>query len=288
VIRDKGYLAQFSQFFSSRVLRELADRGHSKTISQTIKYAGLDIPNEGVSFRDLFELVYQLLLQNYRCEYVYINTIANKILLEKHGYPDSILRTQLNTQRRIADAVIFNGTSTVYEVKSELDSFDRLEGQLEEYKRLFGFVYVVSHPQAVSRLDDMLTEDVGLISLSPDCDLETVRQAQDNSTNINPSAIFDILRKSEYCSIISRELGFVPDVPNTRLYSECKKIFSTFEPEVAHSYMVEAYRARTSSFTLNLLELLPYSLKATCFRNRLSKKQWKNLSLSLDSHFVPV
>ena len=79
-----------------------------------------------VSLVHVLDSLYSEFKKNYKCEYVYKNTIVNKILLGRHSLNTSTLISELNVGKSKADIVIFNGTSTVYEIKTELDSLNVL------------------------------------------------------------------------------------------------------------------------------------------------------------------
>ena len=71
-----------------------------------------------------FDFFYNLLFSSYRCEYVYKNAIATKLYLGgHHSLQHSLLTNELRIGQSRADVVILNGTSTVYEIKSEYDSW---------------------------------------------------------------------------------------------------------------------------------------------------------------------
>ena len=97
-----------------------------------------------VSLVHVLDSLYSEFKKNYKCEYVYKNTIVNKILLGRHSLNTSTLISELNVGKSKADIVIFNGTSTVYEIKTELDSLNRLEAQLEDYLKCFDKIYVIT------------------------------------------------------------------------------------------------------------------------------------------------
>jgi len=76
----------------------------------------------GLNHYDTFESLYKVLTDNYRSEYVYKNTLFNKLLLGKHNLNTTSALVELPIGDSIADFVLFNGSATVYEIKTELDS----------------------------------------------------------------------------------------------------------------------------------------------------------------------
>ena len=77
------------------------------------------------------------LIKEYRNEYIFKNTIANKIIKGRHRLSNVTYINEFRVVNSICDVAIFNGTSSAYEIKTELDNFDRLENQLADYKKGF-------------------------------------------------------------------------------------------------------------------------------------------------------
>ena len=141
-----------------------------------------------------------------------------------------------------ADMVIINGTSTVYEVKSKYDSLKRLEGQIADYKNVFDRIFVVTTAEKTKALLGMVDPLVGVMVLGDNGKLDEIREAQSNKANTNPAIIFDCMRRAEFCSAINDVLGYVPSVPNSRIYQESKELFCRLGPGEAHDLMVSKVR----------------------------------------------
>jgi hypothetical protein len=128
---------------------------------------------------------------------------------------------------------------------------------------------------------------VGIIVLTEQCDLQTLREAASNRANVDNDCIFASLRQAEYTAIIKEEFGYIPDVPNTLMYRECKNLFSTLAPQRAHDAMVEALQGRNrNSYLHQLVERLPTSLKMSAFASRLSKAEWQRFERVLSQSYT--
>jgi hypothetical protein len=159
--------------------------------------------------------------------------------------------------------VILNGTSTVYEIKSEFDSFARLEKQILSYLEIFDHVNVITSNSQVAKLESILPDTVGILVLTNRNTISTIRGSESNKNNINPGILFDSLRKNEYIKVIKEYYGTVPDVPNALLYRECKKLFCKIHPEIAHDLTTIILRERTNLKVLKeFIEKAPSSLSA--------------------------
>ena len=105
-----------------------------------------DPPTEQESLENWFDFFYLILQAHYPCEYVYKNSIAIDLYLTRHELQKSILIDEFRSRDSRADTVVINDTSTVYEIKSEYDSFSRLECQISDYRKIFDHIYVVTAP----------------------------------------------------------------------------------------------------------------------------------------------
>lgn len=225
------------------------------------------------------DFLYLKLKKEYRCEYVYKNVITNKILLGRHSLNTSTLISELNVEKSKADIVILNGTSTVYEIKTELDNLNRLENQIEDYLKCFDKVYVVTTFDNIIKLKEKLREEVGLIEYTKRDTLKEHRKAKSNKKNINKDVLFSLFRQYEMLNVI-KKMGYdIPDVHPRYLKNECRKIFSKLSNEEAHKIAIEEIKKRKLlQEQKEIIEKAPESLKFFFLAEKLNKKQCKFLS----------
>ena len=237
------------------ILKELGDH-----------FSSFSPPSENASLRSWFDFFYSLLLKQYRCEYVYKNTITTKLYLTgRHSFENSLLTDEFSIGNSRADVVILNGTSTVYEVKSKYDSLERLECQITDYRKVFDRIYVVTTAEKSKLVLDKVSGLVGVLVLCDNGNLDTIRKAESNKVNTDPAVIFNCMRRAEFCSVIKERFGYVPDVPNSKLYRESKKLFCQLDPSESHDLMVEKVRMRGKRKPfVDLINDVPNSLSHAC------------------------
>ena len=112
-----------------------------------------------------------------RTDYVYRNAIIDKVVIGRHSINTATPIQEFRVGSSLADLVVLNGTSTVYEIKSERDTLRRLATQIENYSKVFERTYVVTSATRLHSLEHDLPEHVGIITLSRDYTLQTVREA---------------------------------------------------------------------------------------------------------------
>lgn len=282
-----NYLPAFGKVFSPLVMNNLAEYGYSGYLSEVCSNSGVNIDTTK-SVKQFLEDIYDILQKNYRYEYVYKNVIANKILLGKHSLKNAHMLTEFRVGKSKADVVILNGTSTVYEIKSEYDSFVRLNQQIHSYLDIFDFINVITTNSQAEKLKSLLPVSVGLLVLNKNNIISTVRTAKSNINNIKLEILYESLRKAEYTRIIKEYYGSLPVVPNTVLYKVCKTLFCQIPKKVAHTQVVKVLRERTNSETLRkFLTAAPDSMTAYAMSICMEKTRMEQLidrfELSVDS-----
>ena len=289
---DNKYFPALSRIFTPIVIENITKKNNSSYLAEVCKNCGLvEQLDLKMPLGQFFDWVYDFLFYNYRNEYIYKNTIANKILLGRHSLQTSHMLTEFRVGKCKADAVIINGTSNAYEIKSEFDSFSRLEKQILTYMQIFDHVNVITSNSQANKLNTILPEKIGILVLTDRNTISTIRKSKSNKKNINQNILFDSLRKNEYLEVILNYYGYIPDVQNTRIYKECKKLFSKITPEIAHELAIKVLKKRSNNNALNnFINNAPASLSAYAMSISEEKKKLQALiprfSLNLESLFV--
>ncbi len=291
-INDK-YLPSLGRMFSPLVMDHIALKGRSGYLSEVCSNSRLiEQIDPSMPLTQFFDLIYMILFKSYRNEYIYKNAIANKILLGRHSLNTSHMLTEFRVGNCKADVVVVNGTSAVYEIKSELDSFARLENQVKNYLKIFDYINVITSASQVNKLKSILPDKAGILLLTNRNTISTIRESKSNRKNTNPSILFDSLRKNEYVKAIKEYFGIVPDVPNTQIYKECKKLFSKIPAELAHDLTINILRRRRNTRVLKeFIEEAPASLSAyamsICSEKAKMRALMSRFSKNIGSVFIP-
>ncbi len=285
-----AYFTSLSRIFTPSVLDKVAENGFSEYLNEIVCSSEL-LHNLDLSkpFRLFLNDVYQLFSKDYRNEYLYKNEIAKKVLLERHSLLDSWMLNEFRVGRCRADVVILNGTSTVYEIKSQFDSFKRLNDQIDAYRKVFDHIYVVTSEPKSLQLMSKLPDLVGILSLTTDNTLNVIKPSISNKHDIKPEVLFDSLRKIEYTEIIQKIYGYVPDVPNTEIYEECKHMFCNQEPVAIHDITIETLKNRNRKRSLTaLLENAPEALYAYIINYTGNARRLMDLEKTYDTQLAEL
>jgi hypothetical protein len=79
---------------------------------------------------------------------------------------------------RRADLIMANGKLAVFEIKSERDTLERLEGQLASYEKFFEQVTIVCAEKHRANVQELVSEKIGIWSVKSDGHLSVVRAAK--------------------------------------------------------------------------------------------------------------
>jgi len=198
--------------------------------------------------------IYQYIGESYRNEYFYKNTLLNKLIINVHRVNTTTALTEVPIARSKADFIMINGKAVVYEIKTELDTFDRLFTQLSDYYKAFDHVCVVtSEAQLLSLQEKLGDSPVGIYILTKKNTIRRIREPQEYRDSLDPSYIFKILHKAEYERIILKVNGILPETTPVHYYQACKKILCELPIEQLYSLFLKELKKR------NKIEVVDYS-----------------------------
>ncbi|HEX8426449.1 sce7726 family protein [Hymenobacter sp.] len=272
-IVDPCYNYALSQVFGASLVKRLDDSVHEDSIRSLLHHCGLYPVNEQWNFVHGLSIAYQYLRENYRCEYVYKNEIANQILLRYHSDNSATLLREVASDRSIADIVIINGQTVAYEIKTELDNFDRLAGQLGSYQCLYDCLNIVTHRGAVDAIYQKVDETVGIIVLNDDAKIETLRPAVSTAHLFDPAKAVVTLRQAELVAAYEKWVGKMPKMGTALIYTFCHEWYLGLDIEEAHIVFAQALKSRRPNpHQFNLILDCDTSLRMLFFGRELSKR----------------
>ncbi|NCC60720.1 MAG: hypothetical protein EOM12_07210 [Verrucomicrobiae bacterium] len=278
-------LSALSGLFSSRLVRELAKKGYSPMFARLARESSLlELADLVAPIGNFFDLAFSVLKhKSCRHEYIYRAAITHKVLLGKHSLSTSVMLNEFRVCNNKADAVILNGTSTVYEIKSERDTLSRLEQQIDSYCKVFARVNVITGENHLNAVMNMVPRDVGVLLLTDRYQISTIREALDLPSRTIPDAVFDAIQLSEAKKILKINGFDIPNVPNTQMYTRLRSLFQKLSPDMAHDGMVQVLRSSRSLMPLcDLIQALPDSIQPAILNTPMRKKDHENLLTAIN------
>ncbi len=208
-----------ASLFSTALLRPIV-RGEDNPLlaarlnDYRTQVGGASSPNS-----EILRSAYSRLRRHYRNEYVYKNSIAQRLFIGRHRAANSALLQEVPIGESIADCLFVNGGVTAYEIKTELDTSTRLLAQIEDYYRVSTQVFVVTHRGLEATYREILSDSpVGIIVMNPAWGISVRKAAAESKESLEHQALFNLLRVEERRVVL--ELAGIPalEVPNGRRY----------------------------------------------------------------------
>ena len=119
-----------NKFFTKYIFSDLV-ANHTNNIYRTVVKRYLKDERDRNN-GEVISQIYKYMSKNYRNEYFYQNTMLNKLLLGRHSLNTTTALTQTPIGKSKADFIMINDKAIVYEIKTELDNFERLDTQLND------------------------------------------------------------------------------------------------------------------------------------------------------------
>ena len=243
-------------YFDRMISKNSVPESFSKCVKRYIK-------TENVTIGEAISEIYHFMDCEYRNEYYYKNTILNQLLIKKHDLYNTAALTELPIGASKADFIMINGRGVVYEIKTDLDNLLRLENQIKDYYKVFSYVYVVVGNKQLSRVKEFLKDQkVGIYELTSSGKLICRKKAFYNKENLSYEAMFQVLRKAEFESILLKHFHKLPVVNSFQYYRECQKWLKRVNIITLQKDVMKCLKARTLMLVENKLEeKVPYELR---------------------------
>jgi len=243
--RMRSYSSIFSSTSFSKLLRY---DDYSFIDSKIERYDQPKIGKTINTYYDYIRYVYRELRKQYRNEYIYKNTFINEMLLDTYGVKDTVAINEFRVGSSIADIVLFNGTSKAFEIKTELDSDMRLDGQIADYTKIFQQCYIVTHATLVDKYLKT-DESIGIIELIENprsLRMREIRPAQENK-QLDPETVIRSIRTNEYKNIVKQYYGELPVMNSFNMFDICTDLIKQIPSDNLNSLFIEEIKKRKSN-----------------------------------------
>lgn len=272
---DSANSILINRFFTRNTFKQVIDDGESPTYIAAIRRYVVD--PAGKTNEECISEVYQYLRKKYQNEYYYKNTLLNKLLLGVHSPRTTAALTEVPISNSKADFILINGKAVVYEIKTALDNFDRLDGQIEDYYKAFSRVVVVTSEENYDDAQQKLKDSpVGICLLTRRGTLSIRKEPVEYRNMLSKSTMFKALRKNEYEQILLKYFNSLPHVSQFEHYRACKELFESLQTDIAYQMFVHALKSRTK---IDIVEYskVPYELKFLVYFSDYKKGDYAEL-----------
>ena len=254
VVREKDF-----SFFNKKISKHYSKHNSSNNL-QLIKKLYLDLEN------------------NYRCEYFFKNKLFNKILKE-YSLTTTTAFNEFKVGNSKADLVLLNGCVKIFEIKTELDDLTKLKKQISDYQKIADLVNIVTDSKFIPKLiAEYKDTNVGIIEFTSKNSLKIHKKAIQNSSKFEFDCMFKLLHKKEYLNLVKRNFGFIPDVPNTKIFRVCYDLLESIDILDFQKQVITTLKKRN----IDCPELLkskdtPTELKHICYTLNFNSNEYDDL-----------
>ena len=275
-----------NRFFTQSLFKNLIRFNKHPVYSRILGYLNISMPNSEANYTNI-QQIYSYMSKNYRNEYIYKNTIVNKLLIGVHSTNTTVAISEVPINKSKADIVLINGKATVFEIKTDLDNFSRLDSQINDYFKAFTRVCVVSTLNNFDQLNKLYENSpVGIYILNEKNQISKKfrKEPTENTNFLEYKSIFKLLHKQEYCNLINDVYGFIPVVPPAQLYKECFKLFCKIPILHAYRNTLKEIKKR-KKINHDMLKTVPYELKSLVYFSRYSTVDCSRLFSFLENKY---
>ncbi len=209
------------------------------------------LEQQNSTYLDYLKYIYSILADSYQNEYIYKNEFLNTWLIKELGETNSQIFSEFRVGNSIADLVMFNGCSKIFEIKTELDSDSRLSLQLQNYQKAFNQIFIII-PKSKLNIYEKQEASIGIITYDPRSynTFSLHRNAKVNF-EIESSTIMSILHTNEYKSIVSKYYGCLPQMTSFNQYKVCSELIYEIPLNELNKLFIDSIKRRSSSNALS-------------------------------------
>ena len=260
-------------YFDRMISENSVPESFSKCVKRYIK-------TEEATIGEAISEIYHFMDCEYRNEYFYKNTILNQLLIKKHDLYNTAALTELPIGDSKADFIMINGRGVVYEIKTDLDNLLRLENQIKDYYKVFSYVYVVVGNKQLSHVKEFLKDQkVGIYELTASGKIICRKKSLCNKENLSYEAMFQVLRKAEFESILLKHFHKLPEVNSFQYYRECQKWLERVNIITLQKDVMKCLKARTLMLVENKLEeKVPYELRFYAYFSKKINSNYQEIN----------
>lgn len=260
---------------------------HSKHFQSVLSDKNISLPT---TYKSVITDFYQELMHTHRNEFFYKNESLNSLLIQNGKISSCSALTEFPVADSKTDMIFVdeNDVGIVYEIKTELDTLNRLESQIQDYYKAFPYIYVVTSSSHLQQLEQILEgTNAGIIELTSDNEFVYRKEAAYNASSLSHDVLFRILRKKEFESIVLKYFGKLPDVSDFVYYETCLELLKNLDIVLFQKETMSCLRKRNlvrdvESFTDNV----PYELSFYGYFSKKYRNKWDVLGNFLDTEIT--
>lgn len=243
---DTGQLRDYSLLFTRSEISRLVESGRSKLVSHCVRQYDSKVFTSDKTYGAYYKYLYKVLLKHYANEYIYKNEFINRFLYPGYVGRQCYTYSELNLGGVIADLASFNGHAIGYEIKTELDSPERLCRQMEHYRKVFNEVYLVIPEDKCDLYTTAVDPRVGIITYNSTHRAFGVLRSSEQRPGPDADKLMEILLTKEYQAIVRAYYGAeaLKESTDFTLFEDCRHLMHNIPPEMLNEFFITALKNR--------------------------------------------
>lgn len=242
-------LRDYSSLFSRSEVNKWCKNDFTSLKAKAYRY-DIGLLNNKSTYLSYLKHIYRILEKFYPNEYVYKNEFINKWLKSELGKSDSVVYNEFRLGKAVADLVMFNGNSKVFEIKTLLDKDSRLSNQLLQYSKIFNEVYVIVPAAKVEKYISMNVQ-IGLIAYDQSTGTFSLLRNSEKNEFIDVDTLMQVLHTNEYIQIVEQYFGFKPLYNDFNKFDVCKNLIHQIPSVFLHEHFTRLMKQRKINNTFS-------------------------------------
>lgn len=278
---SQNQLRDYSSLFSRSEAQSWMRSDFASIKLKIERYDGHWQNSIGSTYLDYLKYVYHILEKYYQNEYIFKNTFLNEWLIKEIGQSNSKIFNEYRVGDAVADLVMFNGNSKVFEIKTEYDSDNRLALQLKNYRKAFNQIFLIV-PESKLSLYEKYDAGVGIITFTGNqAQKFSLKREAVNTPDVDAATIMNILHTHEYKAIVKSYFGFLPGMTSFNQFHKCSELIKRIPSEELNKCFIEQMKRRDLENVLSNHFYKEFNQLSLALK--LSKIQRKNMIQNLKS-----
>jgi len=270
-----------SVLFSQKSVMAMVNNQMPKVYRKLMKGC---VTNEAINL-DVLKKCYTYLEREYRNEYYFKNTIFNKLFLGVHSTKTTTVLNEVRIGNSRADLIMLNGSPVVYEIKTGLDNFYKIDKQFSDYYSCFPYVVLVvdenNYYKAIrKRKNSKYPFGVYLMHNNSRIHKEYNPEAYDKQ--IENDCIYEIFRRKEIETILKQQCGRIPDADDFTRYMRYRDCFRNININSKTYDQIWNILKERHSMRNDVIKKVPYELKSLVYFMNLKEKDVDKLNWYLN------
>ena len=250
-VYSSDQLRDYSSLFSRRCVLEWLSGNLSSINFKIDRYDQVWLNNKKNRYIDYLKYVYGILENQYQNEYIVKNAFLNDWLIQELGKNDSQIFSEFRIGKVIADLVMFNGRSKVFEIKTELDSNRRLNTQLEEYQKVFNDVYLIVPSKKYDEYSEC-GDGIGIITFDGDKNERFNLRIQANTNfDIDIKTLMQVFHTTEYKQVVTNYYGQLPTMTSFNQFEVCHDLIKNIPQKELNQLFIGQMKLRSKAQKLS-------------------------------------